>query len=513
MSFSRKKSRNLVELYQLNLEQRIVQGDSNLVCRDEELCEVVEGLLRDGCSQDTHSLLGLDPLRVMEDSLKTTLAPPVKSRVGLERLARAFEVLELAALNLYLCPWRKEYRVVKMFSGMFTHYVKPALSMQQVADLFGLLGYQASEDRCCEELRLRSPALPVYNLLRLSCAFFAARCECCLLLSAIRPQARGVEWELNLVQERQKGHSLQVALDNTKRRLETVPEKENAPGLSVAEGDLDLYTADQFNGDKDVGLVRGPLGSPAGVAGMNTSRSITRDCNVLSSHRENVCVSTLNCQLTRTTSLVPTRNTQINTKRDGTNEDLAKSEGVDSFSRSEQTSVSCSPLSSGGSCIKNSLGSCVERSSRLDNMSSHLMEMCDSKWSVPTERSRASSLLRNPGEGGVSPTHRDKRELIDVVQARDLSQSIPFHDCCTTANPDPAFTCLICRVFHTSACTEVEVCQRKHEVHRLGMCKSGCQKLPYILCRYCSAEFCKDCWYRAPLDCACGQPFDQSTSV
>lgn len=107
MTVPGKKARDLVELYRVSLEHRIEQGDWNLVCRDEELIKKVEGLLMGDCAQDTHSL-GLDPLSVMEDSLQTAQG------VGLKGLARAFEVLELASLNLYLCPWRKEYRVVKV---------------------------------------------------------------------------------------------------------------------------------------------------------------------------------------------------------------------------------------------------------------------------------------------------------------------------------------------------------------------------------------------------------------
>ncbi|XP_045083066.1 uncharacterized protein LOC123493211 [Coregonus clupeaformis] len=195
-----------------------------------------------------------------------------------------------------------------MFSGMFTHYIKPALSMQQVANIFGLLGYHASEVRRCEALRLRSPALPVDILLHLSCAFFAACCECLVLQSAIEPQARGVEWELNLVQERQQGHSLQIALDNTKRRLETIPLEDDIL-------DLDLYTAEEFHVYKEVGFDRHPLCSPIGEARGNTSPSITRDSNGVSSQSENVCVSTLSCQL------VPTRNAS----KQSPNKELAKS--------------------------------------------------------------------------------------------------------------------------------------------------------------------------------------------
>ncbi|CAB1313920.1 unnamed protein product [Coregonus sp. 'balchen'] len=495
------KARDLVELYRVSLEHRIEQGDWNLVCRDEELFKEVEGLLRGGCAQDTHSL-GLDPLSVMEDSLQTAQG------VRLKGLARAFE----------------------MFSGMFTHYIKPALSMQQVADLFGLLGYQASEARLCEELRLRSPGLPVDTLLRLSCAFFAARCECRLLLSAIGPQARGVEWELNLVQERQKGHSLQIALDNSKIRLETLPQEEDFLKLSTIEADLDLYTADEFNGHKEVGFVRDPLYSKRWVYHSNARG--------LSSQRENICVSSLTYKLTRTPSLAPT-NTATHKQRESPNKELAMSgsDKVDSHSLSAKASGNA--VSPGGSWIcscSNSYSSlCIyvhhcKNCNTLHSLNCHIVERCEDEGhevkhiagdEVLQEQRESSGLsprLGSPGAGGV-PLYEDKREScppLDVIEARSLTpQPIPFHECCDTANPDPEVTCLTCRVFHTSACKMLETCRRKHEMLMLGVCSSGlsCTRPPFKLCRYCSVEYCKDCWYRTPLECVCGHPFDESSEV
>ncbi|XP_064808115.1 spermatogenesis associated 2-like [Oncorhynchus masou masou] len=519
MTVPGKKARDLVELYRVSLEHRIEQGDWNLVCRDEELIKKVEGLLMGDCAQDTHSL-GLDPLSVMEDSLQTAQG------VGLKGLARAFEVLELASLNLYLCPWRKEYRVVKMFSGMFTHYIKPALSMQQVADLFGLLGYQASEARLCEELRLCSPALPVDTLLRLSCAFFTARCECRLLLSAIVPQGRRVEWELNLVQERQKGHSLQIALDNSKRRLETIPQEGDFPESSTIEADLDLYTDDEFNGHKEVGLVRDPLCSPR--------RVYTRG---LSSQRENICVSSLNCQLIKTSSLAPTRNTPTHKQRESPNKELAMSgsDKGDSQLLSAKASGNAHPVSPGGSqfCIECYPSPCIhhcKNCNTLRSLNCPILESCKDKGhevkhidgdEVLQEQRESSGLsprLGSPGEGGV-PLYEDKREFcpsLDVFEAGSLTpQPIPFHDCCNIANPDPEVTCLTCKVFHTRACKMLEMCQRKHKMLMLDVCSSGlgCPRPPCKLCRYCSVVYCKDCWYRTPLQCVCGYPFDESSEV
>uniref|UniRef100_A0A3Q2XMP0 Spermatogenesis associated 2 like n=1 Tax=Hippocampus comes TaxID=109280 RepID=A0A3Q2XMP0_HIPCM len=157
------------------------------------------------CSNE--ELWNLDPLKIMEESLKVEAAlakapkassgKQVKARRGLWGLAKAFEVLEQAALNLYLGPWREEYKVVKMYSGMFTHYIKPVLSLAQIEKLFGLLGYQRSTRR--EQLHLQlhtvSPLI-LDDLLCLSCAFYLARCECQLLLTALEAHGGDPRWEL-----------------------------------------------------------------------------------------------------------------------------------------------------------------------------------------------------------------------------------------------------------------------------------------------------------------------------
>lgn len=102
--------------------------------------------------------------------------------------------------------------VSQMYSGMFTHYIKPVLSMAQIEKLFSLLGYQPSSSRH-EQLHLQSPRVScgsLDDLLRLSCAFFLARCECRLLLTALGKHVGDAQWELNVVRERQRGNRLQV---------------------------------------------------------------------------------------------------------------------------------------------------------------------------------------------------------------------------------------------------------------------------------------------------------------
>lgn len=106
---------SLPEAYKASLQQHIEQGGWSLVCRDEELCKHVEDILRGQSAHESYLTLGLDVLAVMEESLRC----PATARAGLKGLSRAFEVLELASLNLYLYPWRKEYRIIKV--GTLAH--------------------------------------------------------------------------------------------------------------------------------------------------------------------------------------------------------------------------------------------------------------------------------------------------------------------------------------------------------------------------------------------------------
>lgn len=123
MSISRHRATDLVNAYNYSLEQQIVGQGSSLVCRDEELWKQVEGLLRDGDGRETHCL-GLDPLMVMEESLKAAACTSIRrvnGKGGIQGLAKAFEIVEQAALNLYLGPWRKEYKIVKVSLQCWGH--------------------------------------------------------------------------------------------------------------------------------------------------------------------------------------------------------------------------------------------------------------------------------------------------------------------------------------------------------------------------------------------------------
>ncbi|XP_041794834.1 spermatogenesis associated 2-like [Chelmon rostratus] len=557
MSASRQRATELVAAYDHSLEQQIVGRGSNLVCSDEELWKKVEVLLRDADAQETHCL-GLDPLRVMEESLKaagsTTAAGAgrVRARGGLQGLAKAFEVVEQAALNLYLGPWREEYKVVKMYSGMFTHYIKPVLSMPQIEKLFGLLGYQPSSSRH-EQLRLQatrvSPA-SLEDLLRLSCAFFLARCECRLLLTALGKHVGEAQWELSVVRERQRGNSLQVALDNTKKMLEVTQ-----PLMKPFDGEVeeDLYTDEQVN-EGHRGMVVNDDESPRSLTWVIQSRasppavkthsnrvsSLSSSSTSLSA-REGTRISTLNCQLTKTSPLEAdtTRSSSASMKQDRRPCEESTFDKADSQSHSLQAEAmglckSEAEANSFCSCLQSPylyVKLCIQCNTlhhftcallQQCNMESHRVVFADN-MTERMEELRAALPL----EGGLRVSGRSVSPVLSnaamssLVLGDEPKSIIPslhpitYHNCCDLAQPDPQVLCVSCSVFHSGSCRGLDFCQINHKTKPLGVCSCGtpCSRNPPVLCRYCGNEYCRDCWYRNPVVCKCGQTFDQSSSV
>ncbi|XP_061628606.1 spermatogenesis associated 2-like [Phyllopteryx taeniolatus] len=530
MSIFQESVRHLVAAYDHTLERQIVRRGSYLACSDKELWKQVGELLSDRNAQETHCL-NVDPLRVMEESLKVEAAlrkaakagsaKQVKARGGLRGLAKAFEVLEQAALNLYLGPWREEYKVVKMYSGMFTHYIKPALSQAQIEKLFGLLGYQCSTRQ--EQLQLHfltvSPLI-LDDFLSLSCAFFLARCECRLLLTALGNHGGDPRWELCMVRERLRGCSIQVALDNTKR---TVGFKQPLMG-SDEESDVDLYTDKQVNGGQRGVLVPVDESSRSLAWGTLPVAMHHNGAPSSSSHaaRERVCVSTLGRQVTKSSESEPCGETTADL-------DLELSSRQADTVVMGMYEVESSHLCS---CLRSPhlyLNQCLECNT-LHNISCPVVQRCsqDGHKVLSSEEMNESDATspqsRNvrPRALNASPTLSGSGAAMSSLSLRDNTKSlspiyhpISYHDCCDLKRLDPQVLCLSCSVFHSATCKGLDFCVSQHTLKTLGNCSCGrsCSRKPMVLCRYCGAEYCNDCWYRNPLSCSCGQTFDQASSL
>uniref|UniRef100_A0A8I3W287 Spermatosis associated 2 like n=1 Tax=Callithrix jacchus TaxID=9483 RepID=A0A8I3W287_CALJA len=127
-------SSSLSEDYRLCLERELRRGRAG-VCGDPSLRAVLWQILVEDF--DLHGALQDDALALLTDGLwgRADLAPALRG------LARAFELLELAAVHLYLLPWRKEFTTIKTFSGGYVHVLKGVLSDDLLLKSFQKMGY------------------------------------------------------------------------------------------------------------------------------------------------------------------------------------------------------------------------------------------------------------------------------------------------------------------------------------------------------------------------------------
>ncbi|NWT04319.1 SPA2L protein, partial [Mionectes macconnelli] len=97
--------------------------------------------------------------------------------LALRGLAGAFWLLELAALNLYLFPWRREFGTIQTFSGAFVHLLRPALPEADLLRSLRRLGY---EQRDQHHLAMTQPP-PGPVLIEAAAGFLCCRLECEIL--------------------------------------------------------------------------------------------------------------------------------------------------------------------------------------------------------------------------------------------------------------------------------------------------------------------------------------------
>lgn len=507
------RARDLEAAYGHCLKKQIVDYGSSLPCRDENLCNEVEELLKNEDGRDTHCL-GLDTYNVMVESLQsagTDSKRAVKVRNGLSGLAKAFEVLEQAALNLYLGPWREEYKVVKMYSGVFTHCIKPVFSMPQIELLFGLLGYKKCSTQR-EQISLQPQkvsAASMDELLRLSCAFFVGRCECLLLLAALGKYAGQPQRELNIVRERQRGHDLETALDNTLRQVDP---KHSLQELRE-ESEMDLYT-DEQDGEE--------LGE---MAADEAPRSLTWNPHKSANgvHRERVSKSVHHQK--SEAGLMANDFSSISTY-------------ANSFYSNETSGVKQEPLAVSledktdcelpCTCLKRKplyLSTCTDCQTYHDVTCPNL-EFCQKNHSVEYGEEKPEQFFPRGAavsqhKGNISPTLTQSSSALSSLTLQEKSESfrslkrpLAMHDCCELTGLDPQVLCWTCQIFHHDYCNEAKSCLRSHQAKKLGLCSAEkCSQVASILCKYCGNECCRDCWYRTPVSCQCGETFDYSSSV
>ncbi|XP_038662292.1 spermatogenesis associated 2-like isoform X2 [Scyliorhinus canicula] len=146
------------------------------ICHDKELKGLVRLQLIKGAA---------DVAVFLRDELVEIICKALYNSVNytstLKLLIGAFELLELAAVNLFQYPWRNEFKTIKTFSGAFVHYLKPAICNEDLVSIFKKMGYKLKDDL---QLEMEYPTLSL-ELIRLAFEFFVTRIECEILLEIV----------------------------------------------------------------------------------------------------------------------------------------------------------------------------------------------------------------------------------------------------------------------------------------------------------------------------------------
>ncbi|XP_014797706.1 PREDICTED: spermatogenesis-associated protein 2-like protein [Calidris pugnax] len=165
----------LREEYRRCLEREFRRGRAG-ACSDPSLAERLRQRLE------------LEPalLGALQEDGPALLASGLRGRSdlgpALQGLAVAFQLLELAAVNLYLFPWRREFGTLQTFSGAYVHWLRPALPEADLLRSFGRLGYERRDPHRLTVSRLP----PGPELVATACGFFACRLECEILGEVVR---------------------------------------------------------------------------------------------------------------------------------------------------------------------------------------------------------------------------------------------------------------------------------------------------------------------------------------
>ncbi|XP_029782349.1 spermatogenesis-associated protein 2-like protein [Suricata suricatta] len=248
-------SSSLSEDYRLCLERELRHGRAG-VCGDPSLRAVLWQILVEDF--DLHGALQDDALALLTDGLwgRADLAPALRG------LARAFELLELAAVHLYLLPWRKEFATIKTFSGGYVHVLKGALSEDLLIQSFQKMGYVPRDNH-----RLMMAALPpACQLVQVALGCFALRLECEILGEVLAQLGTSVLPAEELLQARRASADVASCVAWLQQRLAREEEPPPLPprsSPSVYQTQLDLYRdLQEDEGSEEASLYGGPSPGP-----------------------------------------------------------------------------------------------------------------------------------------------------------------------------------------------------------------------------------------------------------
>ncbi|XP_038003668.1 spermatogenesis-associated protein 2-like protein [Motacilla alba alba] len=106
---------------------------------------------------------------------------------ALRDLLKALELLELLCVNLLLCPWRREIRSLKTFTGNFVYYIQPVLPEDIVKAILEKIGYVATTATEFSLVKKRNNE----EMKQTAFEIFLARIECEAILEMTNEETHG----------------------------------------------------------------------------------------------------------------------------------------------------------------------------------------------------------------------------------------------------------------------------------------------------------------------------------
>ncbi|XP_069808424.1 spermatogenesis-associated protein 2 [Dendropsophus ebraccatus] len=206
--------------YKEDLFRKYVQfHESKLEASDSKQRAVSDEYLRTAASA-LLSLPKIDPIyrfrlirfyEVCENSLKTLRTSNLRS------LHNAAAMLETIGINLFLYPWKKEYKNIKTYTGPFVYYVRAALIDDDIRHILNHMGYVQEQGAV---YRLKDH-VDTTQVKRVSFELFLARVECELLLEIYLQVKDKGYLEVDVVNERKNSNEdVRGCTDEMKRRVE-----------------------------------------------------------------------------------------------------------------------------------------------------------------------------------------------------------------------------------------------------------------------------------------------------
>ncbi|KAM3923931.1 spermatogenesis-associated protein 2 isoform 1-T2 [Leptodactylus fuscus] len=206
--------------YKEDLFRKYVQfHESKLEASDSKQRAISDEYLRTAASA-LLSLPKIDPIyrfrlirfyEVCENSLKTLRTSNLRS------LHNAAAMLETIGINLFLYPWKKEYKNIKTYTGPFVYYVRAALIDDDIRHILNHMGYVQEQGTV---YRLKDH-VDTTQVKRVSFELFLARVECELLLEIYLQVKDKGYLEVDVVNERKNSNEdVRGCTDEMKRRLE-----------------------------------------------------------------------------------------------------------------------------------------------------------------------------------------------------------------------------------------------------------------------------------------------------